>query len=111
MANDNGFSLESISQLRTSAFFGIRSRSAQIAMIARSLEGLDLVLAQAVATGSVDDRQSLIDAARQLSDILNGRPAKPFDHAAASRGERAATKRRFAGRELPVVPMTGGVPW
>ena len=70
MANDNGFSLESISQLRTTAFFGIRSRSAQIAMIAKSLEGLDLVLAQAVATGSVDDRQQLIDAARRLTSLL-----------------------------------------
>lgn len=41
-------------------------------MIARSLEGLDLVLAQAVATGSVDDRQQLIDAARRLSTMLDG---------------------------------------
>ncbi len=64
--NINGFSLESISQLRTSAFFGIRSRSAQIAMIAKSLEALDVELAQAVATGLTDDRQSLVDAARRL---------------------------------------------
>ncbi len=69
----NGFSLESVFQLRAKAIAEIRQHTTAIARLAAALADLDAAMTCCIDERSIDEMQNLITAARLLSDAMDGR--------------------------------------
>ena len=67
----NSFSLAAIADLRSEAFSAIRQHAAAIDALAAALGDLDFAMQLSIAQRSIDQQQSLLDAARRLASLLD----------------------------------------
>ena len=72
MSQSTGFSLESISLLRSEAHATIRHHAAEIVSLSSSISDVDTALRLTIAERSVDESQAIVTAARRLSTLLDG---------------------------------------
>ena len=68
--DSNGFSLESISRLRGEAHATIRHHAAEIVSLSTAITDVDTAIQLTIAERSIDEQQSLVDAARRLASLL-----------------------------------------
>lgn len=119
LSPSDSFSIESIVALRGEAFAQLRELTDRIRLIGDSVETVDAALQIAITDKTVDDRQELITAARNLSALLDTTTQVEFEFASATDLMQETTNELRAARltfeqqalELPrMISMASGQP-